>query len=82
METLTKGGLGFVIAAIILATGAMILNGFQSNIEDTNSTAYSIIELGLESISAFGGWLPTLALVIVAGVVIAYVMNIFRGSVQ
>lgn len=74
-------GLTFVIIAVVLSVGAMITNEFKGQITDTNSTAYQIVTQGEESLKTFGNWLPLIAIVVVASVVIGLIIGVFSRQV-
>lgn len=62
-------GIVFVVAGIILSFGATILTDLQDD-QTADSWAYNITQKALESLQTFGDWLPTLALVVVAAIII------------
>jgi len=67
----------FVVIAIILSFGSTILDSLQDNYSDDNSTAYNATQDGLESLGEFSSWLPTLALIIIAAVIIGVIIRYF-----
>jgi len=75
--------LSYVVVAIVVAVGAIILTGFQDNVDNT-STAYTIIAHGLTGMSTFGSWLTLIAVVVAAVVILGFVMGFIiprmRGS--
>ena len=85
------GGLAIVlvVAAIIISIGAQVLDGVQSNVRDgaTNgptlvcgingSSAFNSTCGGLSGTEIFGDWLDTIALIIVAAVVIGIIASSF-----
>jgi len=73
--------LTFVVIAIVISAGAMITNEFKGQIQDTNSTAYSAVEKGEEALQTFANWLPLLAIVVVASVVIGIIVTVFARQV-
>jgi len=56
----------FVVLAIVLSFGATILDDLQ----DAQTS-------GLESIEEFADWLPTLALIVVAAIIIGIIVRYF-----
>jgi len=73
--------LTFVVIAIVISAGAMITNEFKGQIQDTNSTAYSAVEKGEAALQTFANWLPLLAIVVVASVVIGIIVTVFARQV-
>ena len=59
----------FVVVAFVVSMGAEILTSLQGE-QTTDSYAYNVTNEGLESMQTFGEWLPTLALVVIAAVII------------
>lgn len=59
----------FVVIAFVVSMGADILTDLQDNQED-DGYAYNVTGQGLESMETFGDWLPTLALVVIAAIII------------
>ena len=68
--------LSFVVVAIILSMGGEILSQVQSG-QTANSTAYSITGKGLTGMETFGNWLPTIAIVVAASVIIGIILMYF-----
>lgn len=63
----------FVVATIIIAFGAQILGEIRA--DQTNATWENNVTIsGLDALSTFGDWLPTLALVVVAAIIIGVVV--------
>jgi len=67
-------GIVFVVIAIVLAFGSQILDDLQDQ-QTTSSYAYNVTGKGLESLQTFSNWLPTMALVIVASVIIGILVT-------
>lgn len=78
---MSENVLAFVVTAIIIAIGAIILVGFQDNINNT-SEAYTIVEHGLSGVSTFGAWLPLIAVIIAAIVILGFVMTFIVPRMQ
>jgi len=68
--------LAFVTVAIILAMGGEVLSQVQSS-QTANSTSYNITGKGLTGMTTFGDWLPTIAIVIAAAVIIGIIVAYF-----
>jgi amino acid transporter len=75
------GGLAitFVVAAITIGFGSLILSELGDDVysSDGNSTAYNITGDGEEALGKFAQWLPTLAIIVVAAVIIAVIVGAF-----
>jgi len=79
-SVLGNKALDFVVAGILIAVGLLILQGFQGNITDTNSAAYQGLTKVINAVNVFPDWMGTIALVIVAAVVIAYVTQFSKST--
>ena len=66
----------FVVATIAIAIGASIIDSVQSD-QTSNSVAYNISGFGLEGMTELGSWMPTLALVVSAAIVIGVLVYSF-----
>jgi len=81
-----------IVAAIVIAVGAEILDNVQSNIvaDETNgdtfacgyngTAAFNATCGGLGGAETFGSWLDTIALIIVAAVVIGIIATSFGNN--
>lgn len=77
VESLAVLAIVFVVAAVAISMGAEILSGLDDQqTEDTYED--NITEEGLEGLNTFGDWLPTLAIVIMAAIVIGVLLTSFR----
>lgn len=61
--------IAFVFIAVVVAVGANILTDIQAD-QTSASYAYNASGFGLESLDTVGSWLPTIALVVAAAIVI------------
>jgi len=66
----------FVVLAIVLSFGATILDDLQ-DAQTSGEYDYNATESGLESIEEFADWLPTLALIVVAAIIIGIIVRYF-----
>ena len=86
----TVGALGslaivLVVAAIIIAVGAEIIADVGTEIADdsgyvcgtSGDVAFNVTCEGLDGVAVFGEWLDTIALIIVAAVVIGIIATSF-----
>ena len=84
MQMTNKGQLGglattviiFVVVVVAIAMGATILDNIQDT-QTAGSYAYNATNNGLSSMDTFSDQLPTLAIVIVAGVIITVLATAF-----
>jgi type II secretory pathway component PulF len=68
----------FVILGIVLGMGALILSQVGNQLP-ANSASIAAVENGTKAIATFSSWLPILAIVLVAAVVIGVVLSSFMG---
>jgi len=67
-----------VVSAIIISFGGSIIGDMQDDISDTNGSAYNVTNDGLKSLMTFGGWLPTIAIILAASIIIGVIVTSFR----
>ena len=77
LSDLAPIAIAFVFVAIVIGVGASVLASIQSD-QTTNSVSYNATGSGLNSLNELSGWLPTIALVIAAAIVIG-VLSFFRS---
>ena len=78
LQDLLPAVVAFVLIAIVGSVGALILQGFsQSSSVTANSIAYNATQYGLKGINTFMSYLPLIALVIVAAILIGIVLVAF-----
>lgn len=70
--------LAFVIVAVVIGVGATIITQVQST-QTANSYAYNASAQGLTGLDTMGDWLPTIAVIIAAAVVIGVIVRYFQG---
>ena len=83
MRGLTLGQFGalalsFVVCAIIVSMGSEILSQVRGQ-QTGNSSEYNITSQGIEGVATFGEWLPTIAVVVAAAVVIGIIVQYFQS---
>ena len=66
----------FVVLTIIISFGATILKDIQDD-QDVDAADYNASAKGLESLNTFADWLPTLALIVVAAVILGLIVIYF-----
>jgi|SRR3972149_6681668 len=66
-------GITFVVVAIIISFGADILGDIRTD-QTAGSYEANVSTKGLEALKKFGDWLPTIALVVVAAIIIGIIM--------
>lgn len=81
LNDLSGAALGFVVVGLIVAFGAMITSDVQAQVETDYGDGVANDTLGsvLDALDNFGGWLPLLALVIIAVVIIGFLVGGFGG---
>ena len=79
LEQLLSVGMVFVATAIGLAFGAKVLSEISDDLyaSDANGTAFNIVENGTEALNVLGKWLPTIALIAVAALIVSLVVGAF-----
>ena len=80
------GGIGqaaiaLVVAAFLIGIGATVLSSLQGT-QTANSVAYNVTGQGMTSMSTFGSWLPIIAVVASAVVVIGLLVVYLGGFGQ
>jgi len=71
--------IALVVGAIVISMGGEILSNLQGE-QTANSVAYNVTGKGLSAMTQFGNWLPTIALIIAAAVIIGIlVVYLSRG---
>jgi hypothetical protein len=78
IKDLVPLALMFVVATIALSVGADILARIQSG--QSAGYAYNVTTAGLTGMGTLGNYLPTIALVIAASVVIGILVYSFMGG--
>jgi len=74
LEQLLSVGMIFVATAIGLAFGAKVLSEVS---DDLTGVSKSIADNGTESLNVLGKWLPTIALIAVAALIVSLVVGAF-----
>ena len=70
----------FVVTAIIIGIGADVLSQMQTNMGTDNNTAdeqFNATKYGLEGLEELGSWLPTIAIIVAAAVIIGIIAMYF-----
>ncbi len=73
----------FVVIGVTVAVGAYITSQVQTqigNVAGNTSLAYNAAGQAVSGMNTFAQWLPILAIVLVAVVIIALLYGFFRGS--
>lgn len=68
---LSDNAIALVVVAVTIGIGATVLAQVQAG-QTASSTAYNASQAGLESLGTFSDNLPTLALVIVFGIILFF----------
>ena len=69
----------FVVIAVTLGIGATVLDSVQEG-QTASSTAYNATAEGLDALSTLADWLPTLAVIVAAAVVIGVISFAFMRN--
>lgn len=77
LSDLAPIAIAFVFVAVVIGVGATVLTSIQSG-QTSGSFAYNATNQGLNSVDELGSWLPTIALVVAAAIVIG-VLSFFRA---
>ena len=72
MESLSGLAVVFLVLAVTLGISGTILDSIQAG-QTTDSVAYNATAEGLSAVATFSDWLPTLATIAVAAVVIGVI---------
>ena len=70
--------MAFVIVAVVVGIGATILTQVRTT-QTANSIAYNASTSGLTGLDTMSDWLPTIAVIIAAAVVIGVIVRYFQG---
>lgn len=77
IQDLVPLAIGFVVVAIVIGLGATILNNIQGT-QVSNSAAFNATGYGLTSLNTMSSYLPTLAIVTIAAVIVGIIIVYFR----
>ena len=66
-------GIVFIVVAIALSFGADIVAQIQAD-QTSGTVAHNVSTAGLASLQVFADWLPTIALVVVAAVIVGIII--------
>jgi len=76
LRDLLSVGLILVVATIAIAIGADVIDEVQDD-QTANSYAANVSSNGLQSMDELGSWLPTIALVVAASIIIGTLVYSF-----
>lgn len=76
LQHLAMAGIGFVVVAITLGIGADVLMDINAD-QTTGSIASDAVLNGTQGIGEMASWMPTIALVVAAAVVVGVVVTYF-----
>ena len=77
LQDLAPLAIAFVIIAIVLGIGSTVVASIQDT-QTENGTAYNASGSGLQSLGTLASWLPTIAVIVAAAVVIGIIVLYFR----
>ena len=81
IQDLSGVGVTLVVTAVVLAIGATILSNLQAS-QTASSVAFNATGYGLTSLNTLSSYMPTVALVAVAAVVIGIILVFFGRRTQ
>lgn len=76
ISDLTGVAIAIMVAAIVLGVGATILDNIQTT-QTVNSTGFNTTGSGLTGLNTLASYIPTIALVAVAAIVVGIVLVFF-----
>ena len=79
VQNLGALALAVVVVAIIVSMGGEILSQLQET-QTSGTYAYNVTGKGLEGMETFGNWIPLIALIVVAAVVIGIIVRYLGGA--
>lgn len=79
LKSLGAIAIALVVTVIIISFGASVIGDMQTDLNDSGGAAGNVTVKGLESISIFAKWLPTIALILAAAIVIGIIVTSFKG---
>jgi len=85
LNMLSGAALSFVVIALVISFGAMILAEVSDTVETdygNDSTAFTTLANGETALANFAGWLPILALVILGGVILFILFTSFGAGTR
>ncbi len=81
VSSLIGYGLVFVVLAVVLAIGAYILSSINNTAGfAAGSVPSNTLNEGQQALQTFSNWLPILAVVIVAAIIIYLLLRMFAGG--
>jgi len=78
LNELGAAAIALVIAAFMISIGATVLTSLQGT-QTTNSIAYNVSGQGITSMNTLGTWLPIIAIVVAAVIVIGLLVVYLGG---
>jgi len=76
LQDILPVGMLLVVTAIALSIGADVIDDVQAD-QTADSYAYNISDYGLQAQDELGSWMDTLALVVVAAIIIGTLITSF-----
>ena len=80
VQSLAVLAIVFVVAGITIAMGALVVDDVQDVIDSDGSYADNVTDDTLEGLETFGEWMPTIAIVLMAAIVIGILLFAFKFS--
>ena len=76
VQDLAPIAIAFVVVSIVIGVGADVVDDIQDD-QTGNTTAWNASQNGLEGLEKLSSWLPTIAIVVAAAVVIGVLVYYF-----
>ncbi len=76
VQDLAPIAIAFVVVSIVIGVGADVVDDIQDD-QKGNTTAWNASQNGLEGLEKLSSWLPTIAIVVAAAVVIGVLVYYF-----
>ena len=78
IQQLVPIAIAFVVIAVVISMGAKTLGAVRDSFTDNTSYEWNATVNGLDGLDELGSWLPTIAIVIAAAVIIGVIVVYFR----
>ena len=78
LNEMSAYALAFAVVAVVLGVGATILSQIQTT-QTENTVAYNATGYGITGVSTLADWLPIIAVIVAAAIVIGIIVMAFRG---
>jgi len=80
LQSLYPSIMAFIMVAILLGIGLVVLNAFMSTTSVSGTTAETAINDTINALADFPDWFPIIVVVIAAAIIIGIVIRGFSGG--